>query len=190
MGVHFRNVGVHWVLYPHATSHPAAPALRMPAAAPMHPWQARHKATAPAVAHTQQRSHIHKPPPHGPAAQLNPPRAHPGTVCECGSNYPHRTEPGRTYTRGAGVHRPPSTLSKRDALAHRWGSNYPHHAEPLRTRAQWPRSFRHASRDGRASRSAPHATPDNVHRPFHALSAFLPPLAFLRGNSGNSGNTA
>ena len=37
MGVHFRNVGVHWVLYPHATSHPAAPALRMPAAAPMPP---------------------------------------------------------------------------------------------------------------------------------------------------------
>mgnify|MGYP000063509279 CR=1 FL=1 len=31
-----------------------------------------------------------------------------------------------------------------------------------------------------------HATPDNVHRPFHALSAFLPPLAFLRGNSGNT----
>ena len=97
---------------------------------------------------------------------------------------------GEPTSGGAGVHRPPSTLSKRDALAHRWGSNYPHHAEPLRTRAQWPRSFRHASRDGRASRSAPHATPDNVHRPFHALSAFLPPLAFLRGNSGNSGNTA
>ena len=46
------------------------------------------------------------------------------------------------------------------------------------------------SRDGRASRSAPHATPNNVHRRFHSLSAFLPPLAFLRGNSGNSGNTA
>lgn len=36
MGVHFREVGVHWVLYPHATSHPAAPALRMSAAAPKH----------------------------------------------------------------------------------------------------------------------------------------------------------
>lgn len=36
MGVHFREVGVHWVLYPHATSHPVASALRMPAAAPKH----------------------------------------------------------------------------------------------------------------------------------------------------------
>ena len=36
LGVHFQEVGVHWVLYPHATSHPAAPALRMPAAAPKH----------------------------------------------------------------------------------------------------------------------------------------------------------
>lgn len=36
LGVHFREVGVHWVLYPHATSHPAAPALRMSAAAPKH----------------------------------------------------------------------------------------------------------------------------------------------------------
>ncbi len=64
LGVHFRNVGVHWVLYPHATSHPAAPALRMPAAAPMPPpgkpdtrqqrqqWHTRNNATA----------HRHKPP--------------------------------------------------------------------------------------------------------------------------------
>ncbi len=72
LGVHFRNVGVHWVLYPT----PPATRQRQPCACqPLPqctPWQARHKATAPAVAHTQQRSHIHKPPPHGPAAQLNP----------------------------------------------------------------------------------------------------------------------
>jgi hypothetical protein len=109
LGVHFRNVGVHWVLYPT----PPATRQRQPCACqPLPqctPWQARHKATAPAVAHTQQRSHIHKPPPHGPAAQLNPPRAHPATVCECGSIARTAQSQGEPTPEGqvSTVHRPP-----------------------------------------------------------------------------------
>ena len=41
---------------------------------------------------------------------------------------------GEPTSGGTGVHRPPSTPSKRDALAHRWGSNYPHCGQPGRTR--------------------------------------------------------
>ena len=73
---------------------------------------------------------------------------------------------GEPTSGGAGVHRPPSTLSKRDALAHRWGSNYPHCTEPGRNRAQWPRSFRHAH-----AMADPAAAP-HMQRPIMCIACF------------------
>ncbi len=71
---------------------------------------------------------------------------------------------GEPTSGGTGVHRPPSTPSKRDALAHRWGSNYPHCGQPGRTRtggasADFFRGLPLFCRGHRGQTAKPHVSP-------------------------------